>query len=124
MLLVLFQLLINQVDFSIFQMLEHCPPSELVKSKLWKAANKLISYKGANTLTVMEAQASKKAVDQENEDVFVGCYCYLSVLKLNLSKRYDSPLYAAIYKIRQGRFYSNTSSTSSDRISSSQRSST
>lgn len=89
--------------FSIFQILEHCPPAQVLKTHLWKAANQLVTYKGGSSFEDMKTHALKNAYDVANIDIYVGCYCYLKLLRLSLSERYDSPLMDVIYRIRQSK---------------------
>ena len=88
--------------FSIFQILEHCPYKEVVTTRFWRTALKLVSYKGAPTVEAVAQIARRNASNAENVDLYVGCYCYLSIFKKTLNQRYDSPLYDIIYDIRKG----------------------
>ena len=93
--------------FSIFQMLEHTSTEELTKTLLWRVATKLIGYKGGADVSSMRRIARQRAENPAHVDIYVGCFCYLAVLKLALRKtkgRYSSPLYDLIYEIRKNKF--------------------
>lgn len=109
------------VAFSIFQILEHAPWSEINDTYLYNKAFTLspslpsVMPKQKEeafsldptplppTMANFRKAAQAQAHDPKNIDVYVGCMCYLKLLKKPQSLRYSDKAMDVIYNIRQGK---------------------
>ena len=111
--------------FSIFQILEHCPLEEVEDTALFKIVTSILNgvYTWGDDFTDLEgltledvkdiyphetklAQIKKKASPSDsNKDIYAGTMCYAAIITMDIEDRYESPLYSAIYAIRQGKAY-------------------
>ena len=110
--------------FSLFQILEHTPTSEIESSVFWPIATSVmkgtaswpptgasagmtIAEAGAYVKrldTVAKMTAAAKKISAKNYDLIVGTMCYASYFQNDQPKRYNSKFYGSIYTIRQSKF--------------------
>jgi hypothetical protein len=90
------------VAFSIFQILEHAPWSEIKDSYFWEKARSLSPELPA-TMAAFKNAALKEAHSAANIDVYVGCMCYLKLIQKPQHLRYSDKAMDVIYNIRQGK---------------------
>jgi tRNA A-37 threonylcarbamoyl transferase component Bud32 len=88
--------------FSIFQILEHAPWSEIKDTYFWSEARSLSPELPA-TMAAFKPAALAQAHDAKNVDVYVGCMCYLKLLPKPPASRYSDKAMDLIYDIRQGK---------------------
>jgi hypothetical protein len=113
--------------FSIFQILEHTPESELQCGPFWDVATAILrndgktkwsSLKSSKGMTLAELakifNRSKKvalssikkaaeAMSPENADIIVGSMCYGFAIQEPLETRHNDAYLQTVYKIRQGK---------------------
>lgn len=106
--------------FSIFQIIEHCPLDEVENTALFKIATSIINgtytwgdnFEDVKGMTLADLQESyphtskvsqfKKKVEKfgSNKDLYWGNMCYATVITMEKTDRYSSPLMTSIYNIR------------------------
>jgi tRNA A-37 threonylcarbamoyl transferase component Bud32 len=115
------------LSFSLFQMLEHCPVSELECGPIWDIATGVLqntvqwnNWSAARGMTLEELkkvypvdtdiQFIKNRGDEisiDFNDVVTGAICYAIVIQYKLPERYDDAkrYYDIIYQIRRNEYF-------------------
>jgi hypothetical protein len=116
------------LSFSLFQILEHCPLSEMMCGPLWDVATAILrndgavkwnSWSSAKGMSMEELQknypkpkkdtlklikVTANAISKNNADCIVGAMAYAIVMQTDIPLRYDvEPFYDVIYNVRTGK---------------------